>query len=114
MRGFRSLIGLSLLSLGLAGCATAQLNPGDVQQNLSSDMQKQWNHVLNTANDNQPQVWQAPDDKTRYELTTSNTKVNSAGEPCRNFTLVIDREYHRKQSTQGVACRQGDGWQVIA
>lgn len=97
----------------LSGCATMSpenTTPDVIQQNLSQADQTEFNAKLNTIRDGEPAVWHNSEGNTSFDLTTSNTRVNEHGLPCRDYTLIIDRDYHRKITTSAVACRDDGLW----
>lgn len=96
----------------LSGCSTLVTPAQTLQQGLPSADQQQLNTVLNTAKDNQPQVWHTDNGDTLYQLTTTNTRVNDQGQPCRDYALLVDRKYHRKQTTTATVCRDNGQWLV--
>lgn len=97
----------------LSGCATVSSQGGEtdvIQQNLSKTDQTEYNSMMNTAKDGVPINWRNSEGNASYNLTTSNTHINSQGLPCRNYTLLINRDYHLKITTSGVACRNDGQW----
>lgn len=97
----------------LSGCATMSpenTTPDVIQQNLSQTDQTELNTRLNTIKDGQPSYWKNSEGNTSFDLTTSNTHVNGQGLPCRNYTLVIDRDYHRTITTSAIVCREDGQW----
>jgi surface antigen len=97
----------------LTACATTSV-PGtaddSVQQNLSAADRVQLKKFMNTTHDGEPAVWHNSEGNTAFELTTADTHVNAQGLPCRNYTLVIDRDYHSKITVTGLSCRDDGEW----
>lgn len=114
LRSLSQVIPLFIL-LVLSGCSTLSpksIAPQNLQENLPASEIAHLNDALNTAIDNQLITWQSEDGDTTYQITTYRTHVNSYGEPCRYYSLLIDREYHRKIETKGMVCRGSTGnWQ---
>ena len=97
----------------LSGCATVSTETTTtnmIQQNLSQADQTEFNSMMNTARDGVAVDWRNSEGNTAFDLTTSNTHVNGQGLACRNYTLVIDRDYHRKMTTSAAACRDNGQW----
>jgi surface antigen len=104
---------LGCFGLVISGCATMSAkttSPDIVQQALSSADQKALNLRLDTGKENEPQIWQNDEGNIHYQLTIAHTYINDQGMPCRNYTLLVDRDYHRKQVTTAVACRDNGKW----
>ena len=106
-----------LLVLPLAGllsaCATTTVQSTSeaiVQKNLSAQDQAHLNTMMSTANDGEHSVWHNSEGNIAFDLITSNTHVNAQGLPCRNYTLVIDRDYHRKITVTALGCRDNGEW----
>ncbi|MFP5307596.1 MAG: RT0821/Lpp0805 family surface protein [Gammaproteobacteria bacterium] len=59
-----------------------------------------------------PSTWRNPDRQTTYTVTPTRT-YESAGAPCREFTM--DAEIGGKtEQVYGTACRQADGsWKIV-
>jgi hypothetical protein len=111
----KSWLVLSFLSLAglLSGCATTSVQSTSaniVQENLSKQDQAQLNAMMNTANDGESSAWHNTAGNTAFELTTHDTHVNAQGLPCRNYVLVIDRDYHRKITVNALSCRDNGEW----
>ncbi len=97
----------------LSGCATVSpqnTSTDMIQQNLSQTDQAEFNNMMNTAKDGVPVDWRNSEGNTSYDLVTSNTEVNGQGLACRNYTLIIDRDFHRKKTVTAVACRDNGQW----
>ncbi len=99
----------------LSGCATVSTTGGDsttsiIQQNLSQADQTEFDGMMNTAKDGVPVNWRNSEGNTSFDLTTSDTHVNGQGLACRNYTLMIDRDYHRKITVSALACRDNGQW----
>jgi surface antigen len=104
------ILSATLLLSGCATVSTQNTSTDVIQQNLSQADQAEFNNRMNTAKDGVPVDWRNSEGNTSYDLTTSNTRVNGQGLACRNYTLMIDRDYHRKITTSAVACRENGQW----
>ena len=103
---------LLFLLILLSGCAALpaqQQESAGLSQQLSALDQKDFNQKMNTILDDQSISWQNDDNTARYQLSVQQTHVNDSGAVCRNYSLVIDKNYARKQIINSLACRNENG-----
>ena len=69
--------------------------------------------IFEQAPDNQPVVWENPDQGSRYEVTPSRSFNDGQGHQCREYQATVVVADQRNQG-YGTACRQPDGsWQIV-
>lgn len=70
-------------------------------------------HALELGSNGAPVRWTDPDRRVTW-VVTPTASLRREGRDCREFRLVEDRD-GRKRSTDGQACRTGDGeWQFVS